>query len=310
MKVTVLERGMGPHMRTLLAVALVSLVALTNCGPAPVMPRDLRVQVPAVDPGFLDFVTNEQVIGPGEDKMFCSELEYDGADTAFTEVESLQGKFGHHVILVSTTKPRGKGSNYDCTEMTDFLPLAIPANGWPAGHGSSLPKGTPVVVQMHYVNTGTQPILVRDIVRLKRMDPAQVTTWVSPFALNHEGFTVPPHGEQTVTFDCTMTKPYKLLLVGGHMHENGTRFKVEWSPGGAGMSTLYDVPMWKASYRDEPPVNLYLSEMKDVPANTVFRTSCSWLNETDKPLAYPHEMCATFGLFAGTKEPLVCRKAQ
>ena len=30
------------------------------------------------------------------------------------------------------------------------------------------------------------PILVRDVVRLKKMDPAQVTTWVSPFAFNHE----------------------------------------------------------------------------------------------------------------------------
>ena len=80
---------------------------------------------------------------------------------------------------------------------------------------------------MHYVNTGTTPILVRDVVRLKKMDPAQVTTWVSPFAFNHEGFNVPPHGEQTVTFDCTMTKPYKLLLVGGGPQEAALRAQAE-----------------------------------------------------------------------------------
>ena len=72
---TVLKRGMGPHMRTLLATAIVALAVFSSCGPPAVMPRDVRVAVPTVDPGFLDFVTTEQVIGPGEDKMFCSELE-------------------------------------------------------------------------------------------------------------------------------------------------------------------------------------------------------------------------------------------
>lgn len=292
-------------MRTLLTASCLISFA---CGPAAVMPRDLRVEIPAIDPGFVQFVTNEHTIQPGEDKMFCSELEYDDADTAFTEVDSRQGKFGHHLILVSTTKPRGKGSVYDCTEMTDFLPLAIPANGWPAGYASSLPKGTPVVVQLHYVNTSTQPILVRDVIRLKKMDVAQVTTWVSPFALNHETFMVPPHGTANVEFDCTIQTPQKLLLIGGHMHEWGTTFKVEWGADATHLTKLYEVPTWKADYRDSPPTDLYFTNQKDVPAGTVMRTSCSWLNDTDKALAYPHEMCATFGLFAGTKTPMVCRK--
>lgn len=293
-------------MRSLPLACLV----LVACGAPAVMPRDVRVEVPKVDPGFIDFVTAEQVIGPGEDKMFCSELLYDGTDSAFTEVESIQGKFGHHVILVSTTQPRGVGTNYDCTEMRDFLPLAIPANGWPAGHGSSLPKGTPIVIQMHYVNTSAQPILVRDVVRLKKVDVSQVTTWVSPYAFNHEAFNVPPRGSGSVTFDCTVTAPYKLLLIGGHMHESGSKFKVEWGPNANTMSTLYEVPMWKAEYRDEPPVDLYVTNQKDVPVGTVFRTTCSWVNEGDKALSYPHEMCATFGLFAGTKAPFICRKSQ
>lgn len=292
-------------MRSLPAL---SLAALFACGPAAVMPRDVRVEVPALDAAFIQFATTEQVIQPGEDKMFCSELEYEDVDTAFTEVDSRQGKFGHHLILVSTTKPRGKGSVYDCTEMTDFLPLAIPANGWPAGYASSMKKGTPVVLQMHYVNTGTQPILVRDVIRLKKLDPAQVTTWVAPFALNHETFQVPPHGTNSVSFDCTIQAPQKLLLIGGHMHEWGTTFKVEWGPNENALTKLYDVPGWKAEYRDEPPTDLYFTNQKDVPAGTVMRTSCSWSNDTDAMLAYPHEMCATFGLFAGTKDPLVCRK--
>lgn len=266
--------------------------------------------MPTVDPGFIDFASSEQVIGAGEDKMFCTELAYDGDDSAFTEVESLQGKFGHHVILVSTTAPRGPGSSYDCTEMRDFLPLAIPANGWPAGFGSSLARGTPVVLQMHYVNTSNTPLLVRDVVRLKRMPVADVTTWVAPFAFNHEAFSIPAHGTGSATFDCAMPAEYKLLLIGGHMHESGTSFKVEWGPSTTALDKLYEVTAWQAEYRDEPPVDLYLQNQKVIPSGTVMRTTCAWKNDTDQALAYPHEMCAAFGLFAGTKDPFICRKSQ
>ena len=197
---------------------------------------------------------------------------------------------------------------YDCTEMTDFLPLAIPANGWPPGHGSQLKKGTPIVVQMHYVNTGTEPILVRDVVRLKRMDPATVTTWVAPFALNHEGFEVKPHAAGTITFDCVVPSEQKLLLIGGHMHENGTSFKVEWGPNVSSLTKLYEVTEWKAEYRDSPPVDLYLTNSKIIAKDTVMRVTCNWFNAKDTVLKYPHEMCATFGLFAGTKDAFLCRK--
>jgi len=293
-----------------LASGLVAACCFTACGAPAVQPRDVRVAVPTVDAAWLDFVSAEVVIGPGEDKMYCTEMTYQGDDTAFTQVDTLQGKFGHHVILVSTSAPKGDGQTYDCTEMREFLPLAIPTDSWPTGHGSSLTKGTPVVMQIHYVNTSAQPILVRDVIRLKKMPVADVTTWVAPFALNHEIFHVEPHQTGTVNFDCTIPSAAKLLLVGGHMHENGTAFKVEWGPSATALTKLYEVTEWQAEYRDSPPVNLYTTNQQDVPAGTVMRTTCSWKNDTNDALHYPHEMCATFGLLAGTKESYVCRKSQ
>jgi hypothetical protein len=299
------------RLRSLISCAplVVALITGAACGPAPVAERDVRVPVPAADPLYIDFVTPETVFAPGDQKMFCTELTFDGDDTAFTEVTTLQGKFGHHAILVSTTAPRGAGSTYDCTEMTSFLPLAIPANGWPAGHGSQLKKGTPIVIQSHYLNTGTAPIRTRDVIRLKRMDPATVTTWVAPFAMNHEAFNVPPLGTASVNFDCTFPMQGKLLLVGGHMHEAGTSFKAEWGASATALTTLYEVTTWQADYRDEPPVNLYISNPLPVAAGTVVRTTCAWANDKDTALTYPHEMCATFGLLAGTRDAFVCRKA-
>ncbi len=299
-------------MRTLLFCSFLIVMACGEPQQPPVQPVDVRVAIPEADPNSIDFVTVEQVIGANEDKMFCSELMYEGEDAAFTEVTSLQGKFGHHVILVSTTAPQGVGTNYDCTEMRDFLPLAIPANpkdGWPAAHGSSLRKNTPVVIQMHYVNTSSRPILVRDVIRLKKIDVAQVTTWMAPFALNHETFNVASGHADSVTFDCVMPADFKMLLVGGHMHENGTSFKIELGSS-TSMEKLYEVTQWQALFRDSPPVTLFFSEPKQVTKGSIMRTTCAWNNKTDHALNYPHEMCATFGLFAGTKDSFICRKSQ
>lgn len=287
------------------------LVALLSVGCLqPVaLPRDVRVAVPTPDEAFIDFVTAEDVISPGEEKMVCTEFLYDQADAAFTAVTSLQGKFGHQAILVGTTHPRGAGTSYDCTEMLDFVPIAIPVGDYAAGQGTLLKTGTNVVVQMHYVNTSSQPILVRDVVRLKRVPIASVTTWVAPFALNLEQFVVPTARLIDRSFDCQTPEPYQLLLIGGHMHEHGATYRVEWGPDAAHLQSLYDVTPWKAEYRDSPPVSLF-SQPIDVPAGSVFRTTCAWVNETGSNLEYPREMCATFGLVAGTRTPFLCRSLQ
>jgi hypothetical protein len=137
-----------------------------------------------------------------------------------------------------------------------------------------------------------------------------VTTWVAPFAMNHEGFSVPPMGKASVTFDCEFPMSGKLLLLGGHMHEWGTSFKIESGASVSTLSKMYEVTTWQAEYRDEPPVNLYLTAPIDIAQGTVMRTTCAWANDMTTELKYPHEMCATFGLLAGSKEAFVCRKSQ
>lgn len=291
-------------MRT--ALWAVAAVVISGCGAATPAPRDVRVTLPAADSQWIDFVTSEQTIAAGDEKMWCSELVYDGEETAFNYVESLQGKFGHHVVLVSSRAPRGAGSVYDCTDMTDFLPLAIPTDEWATGYGSILKKGTPIVIQMHYVNTGKDPILVRDVVRLRKMAPSAVTTWVAPYTFFTDTFNVPAGGTASKTFDCVLPANQKLMMVGGHMHEWGATFKVETGASTSALTTLYEVPTWQASYRDNPPVDLYLTNHKEMAQGTVFRTTCSWNNDTTDALKSPKEMCVLFGLVAGTQQALSC----
>ena len=294
-----------------LRVGLVA-AAFVACGPAAVVPldvRDVRVAIPAPDPLWVDIVTPDQTVPPHSEKMFCTDLVYDGDETAFDQVKALQGKFGHHLVLVSTTKPNPPGTTYDCTDaasMANFRPFAIPLNDLPTGMGSYLPKGKPIVVQLHYINTTAQPLLIRDVVRLRKMKVDDVKVWTSVMTHLNTGFRLPPHSNFGTTFDCKIAADVNVLMIGGHMHEWGSALKIELGPDTAHLKTEYEVKEWKADYRDDPPVNLYTQNPKLLPAGTVIRTSCSWNNTTDHTIGFPEEMCVSFGLVSGTKEPVVC----
>ncbi len=293
--------------RLVLAAVLVFSIA---CGrpPSADEARDVRVAIPTKDDALIDFVGPEATLQPGEDKMYCGTLAYDGESIAFSKVESLQGKFGHHVVLLAqkADDPTPVGSMYDCSKMTNFEPFAIPLDAVPAGYGTSLPQGKKLIIQFHYLNTGDKPILVRDVIRLKKMAVKDVQKWTSVYATNEVGFEVPPNAiGHKVTFDCALPQDVELIAFGGHMHEWGAKFRAELGQPGA-MTELYRVDAWKADYRDSPPISLFQSAPKALTTGTVLRTTCEWNNDTDRALKFPEEMCATFGFVAGVKDPVVC----
>ena len=300
-------------MKTLAAVFAFGF-ALTACGPTPpgeTNIRDVRVAIPDADPSFIDFVTPEQIIEPGQDAMFCTDIVYKGEETAFRDMKFLQGKFGHHVIVLATSKPKPEGTTYDCrsgASMADLQPFAIPTGAeFPQGYGSYLPTGTALVLQMHYVNTSSTPILVRDVVRLQKTPVANVQNWATAYATNDYGFKLPPGAiDVTSQFDCVIPQDLELLVLGGHMHENGASFKIEMGPNIQSLKTIYDVPAWEPEYRDTPPVNLFTTETLKVTKGTVFRTTCKWNNSTDREIEFPEEMCAAFASITGTRDPVTC----
>src|SRR5205823_2143052 len=141
--------------------------------------------------------------------------------------------------------------------MKDMRPFAIDL-ALPTGYANYLPSGTALVIQMHYVNTGKEDILVRDMIRLKKVAESTVTHWAAPFAANSDEFSLPPHSTDiTKTFDCAMTQDADLLLLGGHMHENGATFKIEIGPDADHLITRYNVTAWKPDFRDAAPVELF-----------------------------------------------------
>jgi hypothetical protein len=273
---------------------------------------DERVEMPADEPGVLNFAGAEFVVGPGEDVMVCMSLDYEGDEIAYRDAISLQGKGGHHVILLGAKEPQPAGMVEDCSDGTDMSKydlLMIPQE-LPAGYGTKLPAGRHMVVQSHYVNTTDKPILVRDVVQLKTIPMQDVQTWAAPIATNTIDIAIPAGETVETSFDCEIEQDVQLLMMGGHMHEWGTTFRAEIGPTVDELELLYLVDPWKAEFRDVPPVTLFLENPKPLARGTIIRTTCTWENTEAEALEFPHEMCSTFGILAGIQDPIECRKGE
>lgn len=288
------------------------VLALAGCGaevPKPVA-LDLRSALPVVDAKHFDVLSAEQEIAPGKELMFCTDFVYDGEDTAFDLMETTQAKFGHHAVLFIPLKPNPPGTVTDCTDaasMKNYSMFALPRAELPTGHGSVLLKGKQLVIQSHYINTGKVPILVRDVVRIRKVPTAEVTSWDSVFINSTEKISIPPHAQgATTTFDCPIANDLHALILVGHMHEWGTKFEAKYVTAAGVEEPLYKVDQWKAEYRDSPPTELYWSNPKLLKAGGLFRITCTWNNTTDSMLTFPQEMCLLLGYTAGTKDAVVC----
>jgi hypothetical protein len=137
--------------RLLILVMPMTLIACGGTDEAPVTSdigadgiRDLRVDIPEADAQHIDFVGGEWVVQPGEERMICTHFTYDGEDTAFSNLETLQGKFGHHAVLLAAKQPLPPGTVEDCTKAEDMArydAFTIGDSELPAGRGIFLEGG-------------------------------------------------------------------------------------------------------------------------------------------------------------------------
>ncbi|MBM4367776.1 MAG: hypothetical protein FJ102_16305 [Deltaproteobacteria bacterium] len=290
---------------------------------------DLRIQ--EADLGDLAdnqlvFEGPDTVIEPGDDVMICLFDTYDGDDVGLHDVHTYQASGGHHLQMMGTTTPAvdvPDGTVMDCTgeggdfQMSDLEPVGITNGGHvggeeieismplPEGMAFELEKGQRFVMQSHYINSGTEPIRVRDLAVLTLTPEDEVSTWAAPLIFNRDDFEIPPGGTLSTDFECTTDTDWNFLYVLGHMHEWGTSFSIERRVG-ENLEAFYDIPEWDPVYRDAPIVDYYPDATMAVPAGTTFKTSCSWFNDKDEPLLFPHEMCVGVNIVYPQKATVIC----
>lgn len=265
------------------------------------------------------------VLDPGTDTMTCMFGTYTGPDVGLHDVHTYQGKYGHHFQLFGTTTPAidvPDGTVVDCSgesdsfQMAALEPLGLPnhveVNGQetismplPEGMAVSLENGQRYILQSHYLNSGPDPIRVGDKAVLTTIDPDAVEIWAAPLIFNRDDFRIPAGGDLTTTFSCTADNDWNLLYMLGHMHEWGTAFQVDTVEGDV-RTEFYSVASWDPVFRDAPFIVSSVDEPVQIAAGTVFETSCSWFNDTEEDLVFPHEMCATVSFVYPQKTTTVC----
>ena len=320
-------------MISLLSLPLLSLPAMLACsagvknadsaGTAGTTPLDLRLtadDIPVTPEGGMTLWGPEVVIPPYSDKMFCYYGTYTGPDVGIHQFDVFQAQYGHHIVLFESTidaDTAPDGMVEDCTDlagpiMTTVDPILFaPTFGagenlftMPEGMAAALNEGSRWMMQLHYVNTSDQAVLMQDAINLGLIPEDDVLTWTAPFAFTRTDLVLPP-GPTTQSVECSVPDAYSVMFLLGHMHELGRHIEVERVLTD-GSELLYSVDPWDASYRDAPPVNDYMSAPLTFNAGDTFRVTCTWENDTGEDVVFPHEMCASSGMLYPSKVPVIC----
>ena len=266
---------------------------------------DLRFEAPAPPEGGLQLIGPDIVIQPYEDKITCLFFEPSQVDLALNQVLSYQAEYGHHAVLLATSLPESEYPNnsaVDCTD-PDTFPMSgisvflipITDDPLPEGFATKLPGKTRFVFQSHYINTQSKPILIRDVINFGQVPIESVTTWVNGWSNNYQSIDIPANSTgYSRTFTCTADRDLTIMNLLGHMHEWGSHLNVVVNRLDGSQKELYDYD-WKPEFRDNSPIKIYEGNMLQLKAGESFTSTCTWFNDTDQPIVFPHEMCAVSG---------------
>jgi hypothetical protein len=319
---------MGSRLYTLFGMfAMMVGCAAPKEEPVPEGVKDLRRDFPEAPEGAMVFTPPEYTIPAFTEMQMCWVGTYTGPDVGVDYLATYQAPNGHHLLLLQITADEDElpdGEAFDCTSdddlpMTDLEPVFVAGSEvieteagpefsyrLPEGMAVEMEEGIRYVVQSHYVNTTAEDILVNDQLVYTTIPADQVETWAAPMTHVVTDHPIQPGEQKTLSFDCAWEQDIQVLFLGGHMHEWGTAFSVDWTHGDGTTERLYDIPVWDPLYRDKPPFNDYEGSGLQVAQGDVFTTTCNWFNTEDYVLDFPFEMCATFGMVYPTKVPLIC----
>lgn len=261
-------------------------------------------------------------VPPYTDQQMCYVGTYTGEDAALTGFGGYQQpEFGHHVLLLGTSTSAvdlPDGTMFDCTRTQDLPmdslePIILPTKGngeqfgmdLPTGIATKLRNGQRWILQVHNVNTSADTLRVDAIGIAGTIPMEDVTDWAAPWTTNRTGFEIPPHESLKLEFDCTFDTEYHMLYLMGHMHEWGTHFTLQKLDEAGTPETMYE-QAWDPAYRDTPPIVDFTAEPLLAPAGTVWRTTCEWYNDTDAPITFPSEMCASVSMVYPALTPDIC----
>ena len=280
-------------MRTLAFFPLAPLaaVALLGCGdPAPANndppPPARGVQV-----------VTPYTIAPGQERYLCSVVNLDNpSQVAITRYDFFNHATVHHAALFQPIVPEPEGVT-DCPVLIKqtWLPLGgggVSTSGLvlPSGAGMKLPGKSQILVQLHLLNSTSQPITARSFVNLTFAPDASQVTPAGIFAFGQQNFELAP-GAKGVTLgsECMLGKTLDVFAVFPHMHQLGTKITLERGTSATDASIVYKRDPWVFGDQPMDQMTLKLGQGEYV------RATCTYDNTTDRKITFGEsstdEMC-------------------
>ncbi len=253
-------------------------------------------------------------IAPGADVTWCEYI----ASPFDREVDVIasrgfQSHSGHHTILMEVVGAEKRlGQSHECTDadMTNARFLAGGSDGIakfsiPEGIAFRIAKGSVLMVQTHWINTGSEPIDGQTVFNIKAVAPDPSRKQAQLFAAYTANVDLPPRGEASASTDCTFGRDLDFFALGGHAHEWGSHLKMSVRRGGL-WETFYD-QAWEPQFQSDPPLNYYDPKRAfHFAKGDVLRVECKYKNTTNDRIRFPREMCVGEGFFFPGTSDIQC----
>ncbi len=250
-------------------------------------------------------------IQPGADLTWCAYIANPfAAEVDVVNSRGFQSHAGHHAILMDVPGAESRlGVSRECTDddMTNARFLAGGSDGAakfriPEGIAFRIPKGGVLMVQSHWINTGSTAVDGQTVFNVAALPPTPERQQAQLFAAYTAKVTLPPHGKAHAFTECTFAKDLSFFAIGGHAHEWGSHVKITRKRE-SGDETLYEHD-WEPAYQADPPLNYYetKSPLRIAKGDTI-RLDCDYANTSTDEIRFPREMCVMEGFyFPGTSD--------
>ena len=214
------------------------------------------------------------MLQPGQERTDCFWLvSPNNAEVFLSEYHATMRPGSHHMIVSAEdgSHPGGLGACEtglasrllvgSSTARKDFPDpnVVVPEN---VGLAMKLGARTTISFQMHYINTGTRPILREAWVNFVYKDPATVTTLVDPLFLVAGTLTsIAPRTNHTTRGSCASPADLRVVEVHGHYHAHTVRLSA-WRVAAGQRTLVYESYDWH-----EPASLQFDSGHKNPPPN-------------------------------------------
>jgi hypothetical protein len=302
-------------VRIPIPLALLVLSACTSSAePEAGKPAASETGFPAAAEGFTRLTAPEIAdIAPGDDIMYCQYVHsgFD-RDMDILKVGGYQSAYGHHVVAFATTVKAPLGTSRLCEGDDNLATTFLGAIGGESGAGNVLPegvafrlaKGNAIMLNTHFLNTGTKTISGDSVldIQFAEVDPARQ---VAGFFVNIQmGFTLPPNDKSTADSECTFGRDVQFFSFANHMHDYGTSASTKLTRVAGAVDVIRDDPKWSYEMQFNADYTTWGLESPLVIAKgDKLHTHCEWFNSSSSDVTFPREMCIGVGFYLADEGP-------